>query len=562
VTAQFPGTPEAGDGPDAEPRRFVVCGDNPLALRLVDELVTRYAADVTVVLPSAQTGYGPRLAALPGVEVVECERPSTEAFLRAEVGAADALALVNQDDGGNLDAALLARELNPHLRIVVRMFNASLGAGIRRLLGDCEVLSESAIAAPAFVAAALGDDAPAFLRLPGPPLFVGRRAAVPAPNVLCGIAVEEGHDAVELLPADQERADLVIAASEVPAPGPVRRHPRHPLRAVTLLIGRRLRLILAVLAGLIVAGTVVLMAAKRLNWWQAAYQTVLTALGNGNGDPDAKVPEQVVTLLLTVVSVALIPVLTAAVVEAAVNARLRLAAGGLSEPIEGHVVVVGLGNVGTRVIRALTDLGVDVVAVDRDGLARGVPVARELHLPFVLGDATQEQTLQAASVATCRALVVTSTDDVNNLETALLGRAIQPDVRIVLRLFDGDFAERVQRNFHINASRSVSYLAAPAFAAAMTGREVVDVIPVRRRVLLVAELPVEAGSPAEGLYVSDLNRPHATRILGIRTGRGTQTLWSPPGGRKLMRTDRLVVLATRTGLGLLLAATGTADPTG
>ena len=559
MRAEASGEGDPGEAPESEVRRFVVCGDNPLALRLVDELVTRYAADVAVILPSSQGGYGPRLASLPGVEVIECERPSTAAFLRADVGSADALALVEQDDGGNLDAALLARELNPHLRIVVRMFNASLGAGIRRLLGDCEVLSESGIAAPAFVAAALGDEVPAFLRLPGPPLFVGRRGGVPASNVLCGIAVDDGQDAVELLPADQERADVVIAASEVPAPGPVRRRPRHPLRAVTLLIGRRLRLILAVLVGLIVIGSVVLMVVKHLNWWQATYQTVLTALGNGSADPRAQVPEQVVTLLLSVVSVALIPVLTAAVVEAAVNARLRLAAGGLSEPIEGHIVVVGLGNVGTRVIRALTDLGVEVVAVDRDERARGVPVARELHLPIVLGDATQEQTLQAASVATCRALVVTSTDDVNNLETALLGRAIQPDVRIVLRLFDGDFAERVQRNFQINASRSVSYLAAPAFAAAMAGREVVDVIPVRRRVLLVAELAVEPGSPAEGLHVSDLNRPHATRVLGIRTGRGAQTLWSPPGGRKLMRTDRLVVLATRAGLGLLLAATATAE---
>jgi Trk K+ transport system NAD-binding subunit len=552
VRAEQPGN---GDEGESEPRRFVVCGANPLALRLVDELVTRYGADVAVVLPSASAGYGPRLASLPGVELVECPRPTPEAFLRADIGAAAALALVEQDDGGNLDAALLARELNPHIRIVVRMFNAGLGSGIRRLLGDCEVLSESAIAAPAFVAAALGDDVPAFLRVPGRPLFVGRRAAVPGPDILCGIAVDEGQEATELLPADQERADVVIAASEAPAPGPVRRRPRHPLRAVALLVGRRLRIALAVLAGLIVVGTAVLAFARRIDMWSAFYQVVLTTLGNGGAGSGAGVVEQVLTVVLTVVSVALIPLLTAAVVEAAVNARLRLAAGGLAEPIQGHVVVVGLGNVGTRVIRALTDLGIEVVAVDRDEQARGVSVARELHLPLVLGDATQEQTLRAASLQTCRALVITSTGDVDNLETALLGRNVHPGVRVVVRLFDGDFAERVQRNFHINASRSVSYLAAPSFAAAMLGQQVVDVIPVRRRVLLVAELPVEPGSAAEGQHVSDLNRPHTARIVGIRTGRGDQTIWSPPGGRKLVRTDRLVVVATRAGLSWLLAVT-------
>jgi Trk K+ transport system NAD-binding subunit len=548
--------PDAGDEAESEPRRFVVCGDNPLALRLVDELVTRYGAGVAVVLPSASAGYGPRLASLPGVELVECPRPTTEAFLRADIGAAAALALVEQDDGGNLDAALLARELNPHVRIVVRMFNAGLGAGIRQLLGDCEVLSESAIAAPAFVEAALGDDVPAFLRVPGRPLFVGRRPAVPDPDILCGIAVEHGQEAAELLPADPERADVVIAASEAPAPGPVRRRTRrHPLRAIALLVGRRLRIALAVLAGLVVIGTGVLAVARRIGWWPAFYQVVLTTLGNGGAGAGAGAAEQVLTVLLTVISIALIPLLTAAVVEAAVNARLRLAAGGLNEPVEGHVVVVGLGNVGTRVIRALTDLGIEVVAVDRSERARGVSVARELHLPLVLGDATQEQTLRAASVQSCRTLVVTSTDDVNNLETALLGRTLQPGVRVVVRLFDGDFAERVQRNFQINASRSVSYLAAPSFAAAMLGQQVVDVIPVQRRVLLVAELPIQPGSVAEGQHVSDLNRPHATRIIGIRTGRGEQTIWSPPDGRKLVRTDRLVVVATRAGLSWLLATT-------
>jgi Trk K+ transport system NAD-binding subunit len=541
-----------GAGPEQQ-RRFLVCGDNPLALRLVDELATRYGVEVVSIVPSAHAGYGPRIATLPGVEVVEAPRLDAEAFVRADLAGAAALALVEQDDGGNLDAALLARELNPHLRIVLRMFNAGLGEGVRRLLGDCEVLSESGIAAPAFVAAALGDEVPALLRLPGQTLVVGRRDAVPADRVIGGVAVEAERDEVELLPADADRADLVIGTGDEPAPRPVRRR-RHPVRVIARLVGRRLRLLLAVLAGLILAGIVVLKTVDRIGWWQAAYQTVLTAFGGASPNARAPVGQQVVELVLTVVAIALIPVVTAAVVDAVVKARL--AAGGLTEPIQDHVVVVGLGNVGARVLRALHDLGLPVVAVDRDPQARGVPVARELDLPLVVGDATQEQTLRAASVQTCRALLVTSTDDVNNLETALLGQAIVADLRIVLRLFDGDFAERVQRNFRIAASRSVSYLAAPTFAAAMLDRQVVDVIPVRRRVVLLVELPVGAGSPIEGRPVAELNRTHETRVLGIRTGRGAQTIWAPPIRRQLVRTDRLVVLATRSGLSWLLALSG------
>lgn len=365
-----------------------------------------------------------------------------------------------------------------------------------------------------------------------------------------------GRHEPETLPADEEAADIVLATEDwAETARPRRRHRLHPVRTMSMLLGRRLRIVLAILAALMVAATAVLMLAKHVGVAQAAYDAILTTLAGANPDDHASGLEQVTQTLLTVVSVALIPVLTAALVEVVVNARLAIAAGGLTEPMSGHVIVVGLGDVGTRVIRMLHEAGADVVAVETDERARGVRVARELRIPLVVGDARQEETLRAASVQTCRALLVLSTDDVTNLETALLGRGVKDDLRVVLRLFDGDFADRVQRAFAITSSRSVSYLAAPAFAAAMLGRQVIDTIAIRRRVLVVADVPVGAGSPLEGLAVGEIQQAHEIRLLGIRTGRGQQTLWAPPRGRQLVRTDSLVVVATRAGLGRLLART-------
>jgi Trk K+ transport system NAD-binding subunit len=413
------------------------------------------------------------------------------------------------------------------------------------------------IAAPAFVSAALGDGAPTYVRLPGRTLLVARRENVSAQDVVCGLAITEGRAVPETLPADEDRADLVLAAEDPAAhERPARRRHRHPLRAVSLLLGQRLRMVLGVLVGLLLAATIVLSLARHVAWPLAAYEAILTTLAGANPDDHAPRVEQLTQTVLTVVSVALIPVLTAALVEAVVNVRLALAAGGLTEPMSRHVVVVGLGDVGTRVIRMLHDLGADVVAIDTDERARGVRVARDLGIPLIIGDCRQEETLRAASVHTCRTLLVLTTDDVTNLETALLGRSLNQDLRVVLRLFDGDFANRVQRAFAITASRSVSYLAAPTFAAAMLGRQVIDTISIGRRVLLVAEVPVGAGSALEGVPVIDVQHGRGSRLLGIRTGRGDQTLWVPPLGRPLARTDRLIVVATRAGLGQLLAKGG------
>jgi Trk K+ transport system NAD-binding subunit len=550
------------DERDAARRHCVVCGDNPLAFRLVDELVNRYGMAVTVIRPPVEGRQGPNLAGLPGVTIVESVRPTAEAFEEAELSGAAALALLAQDDAGNIDAALLAEEINPALRIVLRMFNQSLADGVRRLLRDCAVLSESAIAAPGFVAAALGDSVPTYLQLPDRRVFLAQRADVSADDVLCGLAVGGDVDGTdpdepELLPADERRADLVLASSApvtVGRPPPHRRH-WYPLRALRTVVGPRLRLVLAVVLGLLVLGTVLIKLVRHEGWWASAYLTVLNTVGGASPDLAASRPEQALQTVLTILSVALIPILTATVVESAVRARLALATGGPTEPMRDHIVVVGLGNVGTRVLTALHEYGVELVAVDHREQARGVQVARDLGVPVLVGDATQEGILRAAYVQHCRALMVLSTNDVANLETALLGRALAADLRVVLRLFDGDFANRVERAFGLTISRSVSYLAAPTFAAAMTGREVLDTIPVKRRVLLVAELAVGAGCALEGQGVGTLNRPHEARLLAIRTGRGTQTLWAAPRGRQLVRTDRLLMVATRRGLSRLLRET-------
>jgi Trk K+ transport system NAD-binding subunit len=549
------------DVPEEERRHFVVCGDNPLALRLAGELVTRYAGEVSVILRSAQVGRGPQLAGLDGVDVVVAARPDLRAYHAAGLPDADALALVDQDDGGNIDAALLARELRPDLRIVIRMFNTALGERIAGLVGNCSVLSESAIAAPAFVTAALGEDGTRRVRLSGHDFQLVRRDEVPATDVVCGVAVDSDTDDPELLPADEQLADLVLATAAALEPTGHHHRRRHPLRALALLIGRRMRMVLGALLAILVLASLALAAVDRnLGWWRSAYVVVLSTLGGASPDFTVPAAEQVLQVLLALVSAALIPVITAAVVDTLVNARLRLAAGGLAEPIEGHVVVVGLGNVGARVIRALHQAGIEAVGIDRREGARGVAVARQLRTPVIIGDATHEQTLTAACVGSCRAVLVVSTDDANNLETALLSRTVQPGVRLVLRLFDGEFAERIQRVLRGSASHSVSYLAAPAFAAAMIGQQIIDVVPVRRRVLLVCELGIAPGSELDGAPVQSLHRPHRVRLLGIRTGRGSQVIWSPPRARLLQRTDRVLVLCTRAGLGWLVAAAGEAAP--
>jgi Trk K+ transport system NAD-binding subunit len=144
-------------------------------------------------------------------------------------------------------------------------------------------------------------------------------------------------------------------------------------------------------------------------------------------------------------------------------------------------------------------------------------------------------------------------DEAVNLEIALVAKNANPGVRVVARLFDHDLAARVERRLQIGATRSVSMLAAPAFAAAALGRRREVIFPIGRRVLLFTELTAQPGSSAVGQSVAQLGETGASRVLA----------WAPSGGawnwrgtdHQIRPGDRVAVVATRSGLAGLLRAT-------
>ena len=532
----------------AHPRRadrrgdhLIVCGDGPLSYRITDELTSRYGEHVTVILPDRRQHHGPQISALPRVRVLEYPELSSHAFTDADVQSARALAVLWQDDVGNLHAGLRAQELNPGLRLVLAIFNRRLGEHIRMLFPDCTVLSGTAMSAPAFVAAALGEPAPSHVRVQRRTLYLARPDDVAAGAVVCGLT--DDHEGPRLLPPGAGPADLVLAVADGTPRNPLarRRNPALVLAGMLRrLAGGKFALVFAALLVVALAGFVLLKT--RYAIMDALYLTVMDMTGFAFTSSADTASEKAAQVLLTVDGMALIPVITAIVVGARLTGSVRRG----PRPTSDHVIVVGLGNVGTAVTGQLHDLGFDVVCVDNNPNAPGIPLARQLGLPVVIGDAFREETLRAAHLDTCLALVSVTSLDVVNLETALTARALRDDLRIVLRLTDDDLAERLEKTTGNMISRSVPYLAAPAFATAMLEHQVLRTIAVGRHVLLIADVRVANG--LAGRFISDTEQDGQARVLALQATGAAALDWSPHRGYLLAAGDRLVVLATRRGL--------------
>jgi Trk K+ transport system NAD-binding subunit len=592
---------------------FIVCGGNALAHRLIQELIEHYEVPVVAIVPDRTKDHAPRIEQTPGLaKVVEFRTVTDEALREVSASTARGIALVDGEDQDKIHAALSVQGHNRQIRIVVRMFNQRLGKQIEKLLRNCTSLSGSATAAPAFVNGAVrrphsvqvgerfvyvaysgGDDVP-----PGPLCVVADRIdrqdlsrlrLMPeTPSRAAGfiaLAAQYGSATVspDLTPApadapetddpDPRETGLSGVPYEIATLQTLSSEPRVPIRWFTRLRWRlvdalryftsaRLRMVTAVaLAAIGVSFLPIWSATHSVAW--TAYTTLMDMAGAAQADQPPGAGGwwmRVAQVIVTFGGVTLVPVATAILVDVLASGR-RGQPKDPSAGISNHVVVVGLGNIGVRVATLIRQLGVAVVCVERDPQSRGIAAVRALGIPVVVGDGPMDDILRRARVQRSRALVAVTRDDAANLEAALEARAVQQNVRIVVRLFDDDFAHHVYATLGDVTSRSVSYLSAPAFAAALMSREVLGTLSVFRHVILVAELTATEGSSLTGMSQHDVEDLGGIRVIAVRLAHqpGTYRWNYADRARPLGAGDRIVVAATRSAVGRLNTLQSTAD---
>lgn len=410
------------------------------------------------------------------------------------------------------------------------------------------------------LAAEFGDDGPVrpggVRREPGP-------ERVPEPEAEPGIGTgTEPGTGTEVEPEESPGGVAALQVLRMEPGEPIswaRRLRWRVLDTMRFFTSARMRLtLLTALAAVLLAFSVLWYLSRDFGW--TVYISLLDLAGAAQPDQPADIAagtgtggawQRAAQVVITLCGITFAPVATAVVVEVLGSGRRGLPRNP-STGTRDHVIVVGLGNVGTRVASQLHEMGVPVVCMERDPQARGIAAARALGIPVVLGDGPFEEQLRRARLKHSRAVVAVSGDDATNLEAALEARHGNPDVRVVVRLFDDNFAGHFYKTLDNAASRSVSYLAAPAFAAALMGSEVRGTLSVFRHALLIAELTVEDGSGLIGLNRHDLEDPGGVRVIAVRFARSNQLHWGfADRTRRLTPGDRIVVAATRGGLARL-----------
>lgn len=377
-----------------------------------------------------------------GQAVAHLDLPSDaelQATLRGDVSA---VAILLHDDIRALRYSLLIEHAKPGVRLYVAIFDRTVRQQIQAHVPNCVILSPASISVPGMVAAAIAPDALAIRRADSSAerswVAIGRSGSVtpyPPPAQL------------------RRRGRLGVLAGQLRS---------YDAGSAVLLGGA-----FGLLAVIVIDTIIGLQHASLLRALYDATRTTATISSPELGEEPWHLAWATIAALLVMGFTA---AFAAGIVQHLISGRHIALVGRRVLPRSGHVVVVGMGQVGLRLAQELAELGIAVVGIERSAAAPGVGMARDLGIPVLIGDATSRRTLMRAGLGRALALVAAGSEERDNIAVAVSAVAVNDQVPIVLRAGSDDAIDETRSLFRIGPVVDVNGLTAAFVTTALLQR--------------------------------------------------------------------------------------------
>jgi voltage-gated potassium channel len=226
--------------------------------------------------------------------------------------------------------------------------------------------------------------------------------------------------------------------------------------------------------------------------------------------------------------------------------------------LSGHYIVCGFGRVGRQVVSELTQEHATFVIIERHPA-----VAEECEragYPYLIGDATNEETLKNAGILDAKGMIVCLGEDSDAVMTVVTARTMNKDLFIVARAnAEGTAnkllkigANRVVSPHHIGGFRMASFALSPTVADFID-----DIQDLSNREVRIDDVIVPAHSPVAGHTIADKlsNRTYGATVLAIHKQDG-EAIINPTGDVLIEAGDRLILLGTQEKLEAVLNLLG------
>ena len=317
---------------------------------------------------------------------------------------------------------------------------------------------------------------------------------------------------------------------------------------------KKLILKLAFLLFIIVAlGTTGYMIIEKWNFLDALFMSVetLTTVGYGFVKP-LSVEGRIFTIIYILFGVILFLYLVAEFANTITSFNLEkiISRQNMEKKLKNlkkHYILCGYGRTGSEIASQLKQNKIDFALIDRSSEIEDR--AQELDVPWIIGDATDDETLEKANISKAKGLICSLSDDVDNLYLTLSAKTLNPDLLIVARCikasneikFKKAGANNIILPYEISGRRMVASIIKP---------EVVDFLDVvihtktQELGFEMEQFCVPAGSSIEDKTIYDSEIRQKTGVIVIAIKRNGNYITTPSPDTVLKAKDCLIILGT------------------
>lgn len=293
---------------------------------------------------------------------------------------------------------------------------------------------------------------------------------------------------------------------------------------------RGLEISLLLLLALVGGGTLGYMWLEDMEPVDALYMTIITITTVGFGEvTPLSTTGRMFTSVLILMGVAIVTSALSNAASIILGQRLWLSIRErrMEENIanlENHYIVCGYGRMGQRIVRDLQIRKEPFVVIESDDNLREEML--EANVPHIIGDATQDDTLEKARIKHADGLVAALNSDADNVMTVLSAREINPRMFIVARAAEASTESKLRR---AGANRVVSpyQIGGHRMAVALLRPAVHDFMDIIFSTgydtdMDLGQATIEADSNLVGKSIAeaDLRRTRNVNILAIQKNNG------------------------------------------
>jgi voltage-gated potassium channel len=327
-----------------------------------------------------------------------------------------------------------------------------------------------------------------------------------------------------------------------------------------------LHIIVAILI-IIIIGTVgfKIIGGSKTSFLDALYMTAITITTVGYGDViglDDKPVGKLFTIIFVFMGAGTVAYLFTTLAAYIIEGELKRVFRRRSmekriERLKNHYIVCGIGMVGLYIVHELYLTRRHQIAIDPDESKMDDLKMQNLNVDMIVGDATENETLEKAMIHRAKGLFATTNSDNDNIVIVLTAKQLNPDLRVVSRCTDTKNIEKLKKAGADNVI-ALNYIGGLRMASEMIRPHVTSFLDKMLRdkdsPLRVEEVHVPKHSPYVGKPLNEIDFRSIGNILliAVRKVNG-EWIYNPDLKTHIEKEMSFILLATAEERELLQA---------